>query len=169
MQQQELLTTKRHLGDRITWEPRRDFVVNVKRGLRVGGRDYALSRADEVSATVVAIDESRVHVALDADFLPHRRHAVAQVAGSVLVGAGAGAILLVMGIMAAAAAAPVVVLPVIATVAERGWRRHMVARSQLALEQLLDRLERGQIERPGPASLIGAIVAAATAPPKRPR
>jgi hypothetical protein len=44
----------------------------------------------------------------------------------------------------------------------------VVARAQLALEQLLDRLERGEPGRRGPESLLGAIVAAASAiPPRR--
>jgi hypothetical protein len=65
MQRQELLIVKRHHADRIVWEPRRDFVVGVKRALRVGGRDYALSRAFEVSATVIAVDDTHLHLGLD--------------------------------------------------------------------------------------------------------
>ena len=68
MQRQELLIVKRHHADRIVWEPRRDFFVGVKRALKRGGRDYALSQAFEVSATVLPIDDSQVHVGLDADF-----------------------------------------------------------------------------------------------------
>src|SRR6185295_2340227 len=52
MQRQELLIIKRHHADRIVWEPRRDFLVGVKRALKVGGRDYALSQCFEASATV---------------------------------------------------------------------------------------------------------------------
>src|SRR4051794_41100477 len=48
MQRQELLIVKRHHVDRIVWEPRRDFLVGLKRALKVGGRDYALSHAFEV-------------------------------------------------------------------------------------------------------------------------
>jgi hypothetical protein len=41
-------------------------------------------------------------------------------------------------------------------------------RAQLALEQLLDRLERGDVSRRGGAdALLGAIVAAASAIPTR--
>src|SRR3954454_9651648 len=67
MQRQELLVVKRHHADRIVWEPTHDFVSGVKRALRVGGRDYALSHAFEVSGTVVPVDDARVHVGLDAD------------------------------------------------------------------------------------------------------
>lgn len=168
MQERELLVVKRHMGERITWERRRDVFVGIKRALRVGGHDYALSQADEVSATVLAVDDTRVHVGLDADFLPHRRRAVGQVAGTTVLGAAVGGALAVMGVFAAVAAAPVVLLPTAAIVAERGWRRHMVARSQLALEQILDRLEREEMPRRRPDSLLGAVIAAATAiPPRR--
>ncbi len=168
MQEHELLVVKRHMAERITWERRRDVFVGIKRALRVGGRDYALSQADEVSATVIAVDDSRVHVGLDADFLPHRRRAVAQVAGSTVVGAAAGGALAIMGVFAAVAAAPVILIPTAAIIGERGWRRHMVARSQLALEQILDRLEHDEMPRRRPDSLLGAVIAAATAlPPRR--
>src|SRR5581483_3073244 len=86
MQRQELLIVKRHLSDRIVWEPRRDFLVGLKRALRVGGRDYALSRAFEVAATVINVDDGRVHVALEADFRSHRTQAATQAAASTLVG-----------------------------------------------------------------------------------
>src|SRR5690349_17969394 len=68
MRQQELLIVKRHHADRIVWEPRRDFFVGLKRALKAGGRDYALSRAFEVAPTAIPVDETRTHVALDADF-----------------------------------------------------------------------------------------------------
>jgi len=43
-----------------------------------------------------------------------------------------------------------------------------VTRAQLALEQLLDQLERAEYGRRGPETLLGAIVAAASAiPPRR--
>ena len=51
----------------------------------------------------------------------------------------------------------------------RALQSHVITRAQLALEQLLDRLERGELSRRSTDSLLGAIVAAATAvPPRRP-
>jgi hypothetical protein len=51
----------------------------------------------------------------------------------------------------------------------RQLQSRVVSRAQLALEQLLDRLERGELKRRGVDGLLGAIVAAATAiPPRRP-
>jgi hypothetical protein len=168
MQRQELLIVKRHHADRIVWEPRRDFVVGVKRALRVGGRDYALSRAFEVAATVIAVDDSRVHVGLDADFRSHRAQAARQAAGSSLVGAAATASLFVIGVTSVIAAAPLVLVPAIGIAGARALQGRIVTRAQLALEQLLDKLERGEFGRRTTDSLLGAIVAAATAiPPRR--
>lgn len=168
MQRQELLIVKRHHADRIVWESRRDFVVGVKRALRVGGRDYALSRAFEVSATVIAVDDSRVHVGLDADFRSHRAQSARQALGTSLVGAAATASLVIMGVAAVVAVAPVIIGPAIGIAGARALQSRIVTRAQLALEQLLDRLERGEFRNRTTDSLLGAIVAAATAiPPRR--
>jgi hypothetical protein len=162
MQRTELLIVKRHHADRIVWEPRQDFLVGIKRALRVGGRDYALSQAFEASATVVQVDDARVHVGLDADFRNSRRRSAGQVLGSTAFGAAATGALFVMGVMTAVAVAPVVVLPVAGIAGARALQGRVVSRAQLALEQLLDRLERGELGRRGSDSLLGAIVEAAT-------
>ena len=169
MQRTELLIVKRHHTDRIVWEPRHDFVVGIKRALRVGGRDYALSQSFEASATVVQVDDGRVHVGLDADFRTSRRRSAGQIAGSTVMGAAATGALMVMGVMTAVAVAPVIVLPFAGLAGARALQARVVSRAQLALEQLLDRLERGELGRRGADSLLGAIVAAASAiPPRRP-
>jgi hypothetical protein len=168
MQRQELLIVKRHLADRFVWEPRRDFLVGLKRTLRVGGRDYALSRAFEVSATAVPVDDNRVHVGLDADFRSQRSHSTQQAVGTSLFGAVATASLLIMGVTVAVAAAPVVIIPAIGIAGARALQGRIITRAQLALEQLLDKLERGEFTRRGGVdSILGAIVAAATAVPPR--
>ena len=127
MQREELLIVKRYHGDRIVWEPRRDFFVGLKRALRAGGRDYALSRAFEVAAT---------------------------------------ASLLVMHVFPPVAIVPIVTAPMFGVAGARAAHGRVLPRAQLALEQLLDRLERGDTQRRGDA-LLGAIVAAATAIPTR--
>ena len=169
MQRQELLIVKRHHADRIVWEPRHDFLVGVKRALRVGGRDYALSRAFEVAATTIAVDDARVHVALEADFRTQRRTAVSQTLGGAVIGAAATASLFVIGAMPLVAIVPVVVAPALGYSGARVVNGHVITRAQLALEQLLDRLERGEFgRRSGAESLLGAIAAAAaTIPPRR--
>jgi hypothetical protein len=167
MQRTELLIVKRHHTDRIVWEPRHDFLVGIKRALRVGGRDYALSQSFEASATVVQVDDARVHVGLDADFRTSRRRSVEQMVGTTVVGAAATGALLVMGVVAAVAVAPVVVIPAAGIAGARALQSRVVTRAQLALEQLLDRLERGELGRRDSDSLLGAIVAAATAGTQR--
>jgi hypothetical protein len=169
MQRQELLIVKRHHADRIVWEPRRDFLVGLKRFFKAGGRDYALSQAFEVSATVFAVDDNQVHVGLDADFRNHRSRSSRQAVGTSVFGGLATATLLAMGVTALVAAAPIVIAPALGIGAARAMQGHVVTRAQLALEQLLDRLERGEYARRGPETLLSAIVAAAATalPPRR--
>jgi hypothetical protein len=168
MQREELLIVKRHHAERIVWEPRQDFFVGVKRALKMGGRDYALSHAFEVSATVISVDDSRVHVGLDADFSPGRSRAMMQTVGTTVFGGLAGAALFAMGFPVLLVAAPVVLLPAMGFGASRTFQTRIITRAQLSLEQLLDRLERGEIGRRSPDSLLGAIVAAASSlPPRR--
>jgi hypothetical protein len=167
MREQELLIVKRHHADRIVWEPRRDFFVGLKRALKAGGRDYALSRAFEVAATTIAVDDSRTHVALDADFRTQRTQAVGPIGGGTVVGAVATTSLLVMHVFPLLAIVPVVAAPIFAVMGARAGHNRILSRAQLALEQLLDRLERGDVGRRGPDALLGAIVAAASAMPRR--
>jgi hypothetical protein len=172
MQRQELLVVKRYHSERIVWEAHQGVFAGVKRAFRVGGRDYALALAHEVSASVIQVDEGRTHVVLDAAYENVRWRAVQQAAGSSVVGAAVTASAFVMGITAVVAAAPVVLVSVAGMGAARAYHRRIVTRAQLALEQLLDRLERGEIGRRGGDRLLDAIVAAASAatslPPRRP-
>lgn len=156
MQKEEALRAKRRFSDRLTWEARRDFLGTVQQGLNFSGRAYALSSADEVGATIVAVDATRCMVRLDAAHAHSRQRNVlgsSLLAGGGVLGAG--------GIMALATLIPegsvlfgalLGTLPATAGAAlgyavARGQRRR-VARAQLALEQILDRLERGEIRKP---------------------
>src|SRR4051794_14582584 len=122
MQKNETLIVKRHHTDRIVWEPSREFGVSIKRAFKPGGRDYALASAHEVSATVMAIDESRVHVVLDGDFQNLRRRSVQQVVGSAGFGAVVSASVFVIGVTAALAAAPVVAITAGGIAASRAYQ-----------------------------------------------
>jgi hypothetical protein len=153
MQRQELLIVKRHHADRIVWEPRQDFLVGIKRAFKVGGRDYALSHAFEVSATVISVDDGRSQVGLDADFRTSRGRSAQQTAVTSLLGASATASLF-HGRTAAVAAAPVLIVPAIGIAGARISGR-IVTRAQLALEQLLDQLERAEYGRRGPGRCSG--------------
>ena len=168
MQRQELLIVKRYHGDRIVWEPSRHFMVGVKRALRTGGRDYALSQAFEVSATVLPIDDKQSHVALDADFRTQRTRSARRVVAGTVFGGIATVSLLALGVMTVVAAAPVAIIPALGIAGARALHGQVVTRAQLSFEQLLDRLERDELGRRSPDSLLGAIVAAATSlPPRR--
>ena len=157
MLNQESLTVRRRFTDRLTWEPRRDFLGQMKRGFGIGGHSYALTKADEVGATVVPVDTARVLVRLDATFSHARRRSLTgggALAGTGLAGAG--------GVIALAATLPGASLPV-ALLVGGVWvaiggvgftaiaksYRSAVERAQLALEQALDRLEHPEPPRPG--------------------
>lgn len=154
MQREELLQVKRRFGDRILWERRSGFLSEMQRGLNVGGRGYHLAKANEVAATALAIDPDRVLVRLDADAGNVRTQFVA--GGAALTGGGAAgaAILLALGIF------PLVALAPLGAAAIGGWAiarayTPSAVRIQLALEQVLDRLERGETRRP--PSIISAL------------
>ena len=155
MQNEESLTVRRRFADRITWEARRDIVGSIRRGFGIGGRRYALARADETGATVVPVDGGRVLVRLDATFAESRRRSVlggGSLAGAGLVGGG--------GLVAVAATFPGSSMA-IALLIGGAWAamggagfaavaksyRSSVKHAQLALEQALDRLEHGEPPR----------------------
>jgi len=155
MQREESLRVKRRFADRIAWEPRGGMATEMRRILNVGGHGYRLARAEEVSATIIAIDAERSIVRLDASLANVRSHRIAG-GGAVLAGGGVSSgVLIALGVMTAVA-----VLPVAAGLVAGYFvaRSHMpqVAGAQLALEQMLDRLERGELQRP---SLLSAISA----------
>jgi hypothetical protein len=120
--------------------------------------------AEQVSATVLPVDGSRVVVRLDADIHASRAKRV-----------GMGWVLAVMGTllgggwgMAAifANVHPVIVavtmmLPFAGGIAAAykvaRTHRSVLSSAQLGLEQVLDRLEHGEFDRPG--GLLGAIAA----------
>lgn len=157
MQRQESLVVQRyHSNERIVWEARRDLVGMVKR--TVSGRGYALARASSVSATAIALDETRVLVRLDARLSGYRALLAQQNAALTGVGLIGGGILAVLSFPLLAVAAPVAVLAPAGFAAARGSHQRSVQRAQLALEQVLDRLERGDAGRP--ATLLSMLSAA---------
>ena len=161
MQGREGLKVKRKIAGRIVWELRNDFVAHIQRGFRLGGGDYALTKAAEVSATATAVDANRTLVALDGGMASYRG-TLGMTTGIVGgVGAGASVVATVLGVFLPVALIPVVVAAPIALMASRSAQAKAVDRGQLALEQLLDHLERGDHRRPG--GLLAAVNAAANA------
>ncbi len=146
----ESMAVKRRYAERWTWEPKRDFWAMFR---RLGGWRFDLQYASEVAATVVAVDEQRVAVRLDADVSRTRDARLEQGAGVAAGGVATGVAMFGIGTAVAhlvvAAVAVTATLPVIAGIAG-GYmlaRRHRqtVERTQLALEQVLDRLEHGEL------------------------
>ena len=164
MQRQESLCVLRYHGsERIVWESRRGVVGLVRRV--VSGRGHALARATDVAATVIAVDPQRVVVRLDARLLGYRALMAQQ--NAVIAGAGivGGGVLAVLSFPLLAAAAPLAVMAPAGLAAARASHRRTVERAQVALEQVLDRLERGEAGRP--PSLLGMLSAAVRRPPPR--
>ena len=161
MQREECLRVKRHFPDRIVWEARQGFFDTLRRGLNVGGRGYALTRAHEVSATVVSVDGDRSLVRLDADLGTHRSAVAGQGATLVTLGALSSGAAVALGILLPVAVVPALVGGAVGYYQARSRHAATLGRAQLALEQVLDRLERGELPRP---SLLGAIAAVATLP-----
>lgn len=166
MQRQECLQVKRQFPDRIVWEARRDLVGTIRRAFNVGGRGYALARAFEVAATAVALDSSRSLVRIDADLAAFRSSLARQSAGATALGIAAGGAMVALHFAVAAAVAPVVLVGAGAFYAARGINARTATAAQLALEQLLDRLERGEIAKSQP-SILSVLAAAAASVPRR--
>ena len=161
MQHDECLQVQRRFADRITWEPQRGLFGKLKRTVNVSGRGYYLVDASQVSATVLPVDSSRVVVRLDADIHASRSRRVA--GGTAVVGVG-GVLGGLLGLGLVVAHLPLLIAAGAALIPFAGGtsgayriarsHRNVLASVQLALEQILDRLEHGEITRPG---LIGAI------------
>jgi len=152
MQRDEWLRVVRQRSDRIVWEPRPGLFANLRR--LIGGRDYALTRANDIAATVVPVDKEHSLVRLDADYTVLRRAMVSQAAVGAVIGTGATGILVVLGVMGAVAVVPAVVVTVGAFGGARRTQRHALERGLLTLEHVLDRLERGDAEPPSLLRLI---------------
>jgi hypothetical protein len=157
MQREELLQVKRRFGDRMAWEPRGGMATEFQRLMNLKGHGYRLSRAEEVSATVIAVDAERSIVRLDASLVNVRSH---HLIGGGAMAAGGGVttgVLAALGVMTGVAAIPVAVGLVAGYFIARA-HAPAVGAAQLALEQLLDRLERGELPR---QSLLSAITSSA--------
>jgi len=161
MQREECLQVQRRFSDRITWEPQRGLFGKLRRTVNLSGHAYYLVDARQVSATVLPVDSTRVVVRLDADIHQSRARRVGL--GGLLVGAG-GVFGGLLGLALVVAHLPILIAAGAAMLPLAGGTAgaYKVARShrgvlsgvQLALEQVLDRLEHGEFTRPG---LLGVI------------
>jgi hypothetical protein len=161
MLREECLQVQRRFNDRITWEPQRGLFGKLRRTVNVSGRGFYLMDATQVSATALPVDASRVVVRLDADIHASRARRVGASSVLATLGAAAGGVLglaLVVAHLPLVIAAGSAVLPFAggSAIAYRVARSHrsVLSSVQLALEQILDRLEHGDFDRPG---LLGGI------------
>lgn len=143
----ELLQVKRRYPDHTLWEAQQGAFASIKRGLGLGGRRYVLAEARDVATYAIPVDDHRCHVRLVGDL---RNTRTEYLAGAGVVG-GVGALAtgagLLMGVLVPVAALPAVLaLPIGLAIARA--RRRKLERFHVALEQVLDRLEHGEIHLP---------------------
>jgi len=159
MEGEELLQVKRRFPDRVTWEPKSGFLASMQRGLQVTGRAYALADAAEIAGQVTPLAQGFCHVQLVADVRNLRRQRAG--GASLLAAAGAITTLIALSLGLPTVAAELVALAPaaaggLAGLAVARTHRTASARVEVGLEQVLDRLERGEIRAehalPGPRS-----------------
>lgn len=143
-----------------TWEPASDLVSELRRGLDIGGRGFALARARRISVSIQALESERSLVTITAD-LRNRR---LEHAGGWYFGAGAGTVGITIGLAAAAGLPFLLVGPLVAgglfgggTALARHTLRSEREKIELAVQGLLDRLERGGRIRPGRPGILDRI------------
>jgi hypothetical protein len=145
MEEKELFCIQRRQPGRITWEPLSGMAAAIRRStaaFKRGSSAMMLARAATVSATVVALEPGRCHVALTADVRKARAEFVgggAAVAGAGMVSAG---LMVVLGALLPVALLPLPVAVGVGLGVARQYRS-AVARIQLGLERALDQLEDG--------------------------
>lgn len=144
MEQEELLQVKRRYPDRTTWEPKVGAFASIQRALGARGRRFALARAAEVAGQVTPLESGFCHVQLFADVKNIRRQRVGGAAALLGLGAAATSALLAMGVLAPFPFVPLLAL-VPAAVAVLRSHRPQHDQIQIGLDQVLDRLERGEI------------------------
>jgi hypothetical protein len=154
MEDQELLRVKRRYPDRTTWEPQVGFIAAMQRGLQAGGRRFALTRALEIVGQVTPLESGFCHVRLSADVRNVRRGRVGGAIGLVALGAVGTVVASSIGVLVPFAGLPGAGFAVAAAAALFAGRRQQLERIEVGLEQVLDRLERGEIRPehalPGP-------------------
>ena len=141
----ELLQIKRRLADRTSWERKEGTFASLQRSLGFSGKKYLLARTREVGDRIIEIDERECYVELTAD-ITNTFNQYLWGSGMFLAGSIAAAgIGLVLGVMLPVAIVPALLGPVGSVAIARGRHSH-VNKLQVALEQVLDRLEHGELD-----------------------
>jgi hypothetical protein len=146
MQRDELLRLVRQKSDLRVWEPGGGLVDSLRRAF--GGKDYALFRANEIVATAVPVENNSSLVRLEADFSQLRSSMAQQTVVGTGIGTAATAAAIVMQVMLPVALIPVVGVTALSYFGARKRQQHALQRGLLAVEYVLDRLERGDKEPP---------------------
>ncbi len=151
METEELLAVKRRFKTSTSWEAKRGLFVAIR---RMGGQRYALARTREILGEVTQLESGWSHVRLDADLSNSRAEYLGGAFISATTGVAMGGGALLLGL-----AAPLIIVPpLLGAVIGAGAatnRKGTVERVRVALEQVLDRLEHGEIKPPS-QNAIGA-------------
>lgn len=147
MTEGELLTVKRRYPDGVAWEARGGTMAALKRSFGAGGRSYQLARAREIVSQVFDLGGGRSHIRLLADLGNTRRDHLGGALGMTITGSGLSAVALTLGVMVPVALVPIPLGIAIGYSVVRA-RRSEVEKVQVALEQVLDKLEHGEIDVP---------------------
>jgi hypothetical protein len=135
----------------------------VRRDFKLGGRSYVLAGAREITAQCTSLRDGRTHVRLVADLENTRRVHIRGGAFLAVSGAAAAIVGTTLGVAELLALVPAVA----GGLGGFAWARSRIGRLdrvQVALEQVLDRLEHGEIQvpsettRPSPLTRIAEEV-----------
>ncbi|MCY3598367.1 MAG: hypothetical protein OXN85_00120 [Gemmatimonadetes bacterium] len=149
LREEELLRQVRSRSGGSLWEPGTGLVSQMRRAMDVGGRRYTLAKARKLQVSVEALESGWSLVTLTADVGNMRAERI----GGWFAGMGLGGAAGGFGLFMATGGG---VLPLlgglaifsgftaIATVSARADMRKVRQRMELALQGLLDRLERGE-------------------------
>lgn len=158
----ELLQVKRRYPDQTAWETQHGTMATIKRSLRTGGRKYTLAKAHEVTGRVTAVDAGRAHVRLIADLSKGRSERLVAATSVSALGGGATAVGIILGVALPISIAVGVLGLAVGTAIAR-TRGGEIEEAEVALEQVLDRLEHGDVDPrraiPGPRESAFARIA----------
>ena len=143
MEGEELLQPRRRYADRMTWEAKSGAFASIQRALG-GGRRYVLAKTTETMSQVTQLEPGFCLVQLSSSVRSQRSARIGGLAGLTGLGATSAWAFLVLGF------APPIGLASAAAFALGGMaitRTHAAENEKVvvALEQVLDRLERGEI------------------------
>jgi hypothetical protein len=163
MTESEALTIKRRLADRTVWEKQKGFFAEMKRGFGVGGKSYQLAKATDITVVITQLEAGFCHVEISADLRQQRSNVAAGAGATSIVtgamGVGLASIAFLPSLIVPIAAVPLAAALIAPYVASRAHRK-LAEQTQLGCEQLLDRLERGEIKpkhQPGPRGSLADL------------